>query len=153
MKIQMLFVCFLILSCQDTRVKRLGFACTGWLFFAVLLWVNDRVFCDIWESISFPYLHCAWHILIFIAGYTGCVLGSYFYAASEFPQLRPALSYWPCWSPNLGVPYVILNGVPKEKLLPKDENANVWYSIQVLAWVPSLNLLVISLLKEHQVWG
>ena len=118
-------VLIVVHSCRDNRVKRLGFACAGWWFIAVLFWVNDRVFCDIWKSISFPYLHCAWHILIFIACYTGCVLGSYFYAASEFPQLRPALSYWPRWSSDLGVPYVILKAVAKDDFIYKDGNANV----------------------------
>jgi len=101
-------------SCQNLKVRRLGFTCAGWWFVAVLFWVNDRVFCDIWRSVSFPYLHCAWHILIFIAGYTGCVLGAYFYAAREFPQLRPALTFWPRWSSEWGVPYIVLRGIPKE---------------------------------------
>ncbi|KAK2567951.1 Alkaline ceramidase [Acropora cervicornis] len=110
--------------CRDYRVIRLGFACAGWWFVAVLFWVNDRVFCDVWTSISFPYLHCAWHILIFIASYTGCVLGSYFYAANEFPQLRPTVSYWPCWSQNLGLPYIVLKAMPREKPYETTEPVN-----------------------------
>ncbi|XP_022799525.1 alkaline ceramidase-like isoform X2 [Stylophora pistillata] len=101
--------------CKDLKVKRLGFTCVTWWFAAVVFWINDRAFCDIWRSVSFPYLHCAWHILIFIACYTGCVLGSYFYAATEFPQLRPALSFWPRWSCEWGVPYVVLKGVTMEE--------------------------------------
>ncbi|XP_058951836.2 alkaline ceramidase [Pocillopora verrucosa] len=111
-----LFMLFAELKrCKDLKVKRLGFACVGWWFVAVVFWINDRAFCDVWRSVSFPYLHCAWHILIFIACYTGCVLGSYFYAATEFPQLRPALSFWPRWSCEWGVPYVMLKGVPMEE--------------------------------------
>ncbi|XP_068740725.1 alkaline ceramidase-like isoform X2 [Montipora capricornis] len=102
-------------SCKDHRVVRLGRACVAWWFVAVLIWINDRVFCDVWTSISFPYLHCAWHVLIFIASYTGCVLGSYFYAVAEFPQLRPTLSYWPRWSPNMGLPYILFKAMPKDK--------------------------------------
>ena len=110
------FVLFFVHSCRDSRVRKLGFVCAGWWFVAVLFWVNDRVFCDIWRSVSFPYLHCAWHILIFIACYTGCVLGCYFYAAYEFPQLRPTLSFWPYWSSNWGLPYIVLKAAPKETI-------------------------------------
>lgn len=101
---------------------------------AVLFWVNDRVFCDVWTSISFPYLHCAWHILIFIASYTGCVLGSYFYAANEFPQLRPTVSYWPCWSPNLGLPYIVLKAMPREKPYETTEPVNYIPEKKCWAW-------------------
>ncbi|CAH3024731.1 unnamed protein product [Porites evermanni] len=103
-------------SCQNIRIRRLGLACVGWLFLAVLFWLNDRLFCEIWRSVSFPYLHCAWHILIFVASYTGCVLGSYFYAVTEYPHLRPVLSFWPYWSSGWGVPYISLKAAPKERV-------------------------------------
>ena len=129
---------FSVLSCQNLKVRRLGFTCAGWWFVAVLFWVNDRVFCDIWRSVSFPYLHCAWHILIFIAGYTGCVLGAYFYAAREFPQLHPALTFWPCWSSEWGVPYIVLRGIPKEgnpwENVSEKEISGFWTTANAATW-------------------
>lgn len=133
-KLEKIHIFFRLHRCRDYRVIRLGFACAGWWFVAVLFWVNDRVFCDVWTSISFPYLHCAWHILIFIASYTGCVLGSYFYAANEFPQLRPTVSYWPCWSQNLGLPYIVLKAMPREKPYETTEPVNYIPEKKCWAW-------------------
>ncbi|KAJ7389328.1 Hydrolyzes the sphingolipid ceramide into sphingosine and free fatty acid [Desmophyllum pertusum] len=101
-------------SSNNSRIKRLGKVGTVWWILAVLFWINDRAFCDIWRSVSFPYLHCAWHIMICIAIYIGCVLGSYFYVETELPQLRPTLSFWPSWSSGWGIPYIALKGMPKE---------------------------------------
>lgn len=100
--------------CKNIRVRRLGYTCTVWWLIAITCWVSDRVFCDTWTHLSFPYLHCVWHVFIFIASYIGCVLGAYFHAASEFAQLRPHLTFWPHWSYDLGIPYITLNGSPEK---------------------------------------
>ena len=143
-------IMFFVYSCKDHRVVRLGRACVAWWFVAVLIWINDRVFCDVWTSISFPYLHCAWHVLIFIASYTGCVLGSYFYAVAEFPQLRPTLSYWPRWSPNMGLPYILFKAMPKDKHCDMAEQVksygmekNSW------AWLKQELLLLCTMQKKN----
>lgn len=50
---------------------------------AVACWVNDRMFCETWSNLNFPYLHAFWHVLIFIASYTACVLFAYFDAKNQ----------------------------------------------------------------------
>jgi alkaline ceramidase len=62
-----------------------------------------------WTRFSFPYLHCGWHILIFVASYFACVIASYQYAAKEFPQFKPSITYWPDATYQLGFPYVTVH--------------------------------------------
>lgn len=88
------------------RVYRLGIRCTAVWLLAVFCWLNDRLFCDTWSSINFPYLHGFWHIFIFIAGYTVCVLFAYFSVESEKPQQMPILKYWPRNNFEFGIPYI-----------------------------------------------
>lgn len=66
----------------------------------------DRLFCDAWLSIDFPYMHGVWHILIFIASYTALVLGAYINALEEIPDQKPQLRYWPRNDFEWGVPYI-----------------------------------------------
>ncbi|KOB78355.1 Alkaline ceramidase [Operophtera brumata] len=75
-------------------------------FLALFCWVIDRLFCDAWLSIDFPYMHGVWHILIFIASYTALVLWAYINAVEERPEQKPQLRYWPRNDFELGVPYV-----------------------------------------------
>ncbi|XP_071964245.1 alkaline ceramidase 2-like [Antedon mediterranea] len=100
------------------RIRRLGVSCAGLWFVAVSCWVNDKLFCDTWQSLSFPYLHCFWHLLVFISGYTAVVLFSYFDAMNECPEMGPVLKYWPkdTWE-YVGIPYVTLRCAG---LKPKD---------------------------------
>jgi alkaline ceramidase len=51
-------------------------------------------------------LHGVWHILIFIAAYTACVLFSYFFVSDEKPEKGPVLKFWPNNNWELGIPYV-----------------------------------------------
>ena len=53
-----------------------------WLL-AVLCWINDRVLCSLWSSLGFPYLHAAWHILVFLASYTAIVIFAFFEAKEK----------------------------------------------------------------------
>lgn len=69
--------------CTDTRVVRLGTRCGAVWILAVFCWVNDKMFCETWASLNFPYLHAFWHVLIFIASYTACVLFAYFDAEDK----------------------------------------------------------------------
>jgi len=93
-------------GCTNSRVLRLGTRCGGIWVLAVFCWVKDKMFCDL----DFPYLHAFWHVLIFIASYTACVLFAYFDAQNRIPEKNPELKFWP--SDNfefLGVPYVGLS--------------------------------------------
>ncbi|XP_014669732.1 PREDICTED: alkaline ceramidase-like [Priapulus caudatus] len=94
--------------CDDNRAVRLGVRCTFIFVLAVLCWLNDILFCDVWVALNFPYLHCGWHIFIFLSSYTACVLFAYFYAKAEFPEQIPTLRFWPRDDWELGVPYVML---------------------------------------------
>ena len=58
---------------EDPRVTSLGRRSVIFWVTAVLCWVNDRLYCEAWSSIGFPYLHGIWHVLIFIAAYTGAL--------------------------------------------------------------------------------
>ncbi|OXA64663.1 Alkaline ceramidase [Folsomia candida] len=101
--------------CTNSRVLRLGARCGSIWILAVFCWVNDRMFCDTWSYLNFPYLHAIWHILIFIAAYTACVLFAFFDAENKIPEKNPELKFWP--SDNyefLGVPYVGLSGISWE---------------------------------------
>lgn len=90
------------------RVRRLGVRCTVIWVVAVLCWVNDRLFCDTWSSINFPYLHGLWHIFIFIASYTACVLFAYFTVKNENLDRLAFLKYWPKNEWELGIPFVAI---------------------------------------------
>jgi len=76
-----------IKRCQNKRVLRLGARCGAMWILAITCWINDRLFCETWASINFPYLHAVWHVLIFIASYTGCVLFAYFDAKNMVSSL------------------------------------------------------------------
>ena len=75
----------------DPRILSLGRRCiTMWLL-AVTCWVNDRFFCSWWASVGFPYLHGAWHVLIFLASYTAAVLFAYFDVKNNMIWETPVL--------------------------------------------------------------
>ncbi|XP_047000026.1 alkaline ceramidase [Schistocerca americana] len=92
--------------CPCWRVYRLGVRCAAVWLLAVTCWLNDRLLCDTWLSLNFPYLHALWHVLIFIASYTACVLFAYFAVQEERPEQTPMLRYWPRDDFELGIPYV-----------------------------------------------
>ncbi|XP_071487804.1 alkaline ceramidase 2-like [Diadema antillarum] len=91
------------------RVAKLGRTCAVLWIVSVGCWLSDRFLCDFWQRMSMPYLHCAWHIMVFISAYTACVLFAYFDAMNECPEMGPVLRYWPkdSWV-NAGIPYVTL---------------------------------------------
>ncbi|XP_041975713.1 alkaline ceramidase [Aricia agestis] len=99
------------------RVYRLGLRCAAVCFLAMFCWIIDRMFCDAWLSINFPYMHGIWHVLIFIASYTALVLFAYFNVSDERPEQTPQLRYWPRNDFELGVPYIVIKHPYK-----KDEN-------------------------------
>jgi len=93
-------------KCKCPRVFKVGVMSAVWVFVAVGCWVIDRFFCN---QIHFQYLHCIWHIFIFLGAYMACVCYAYFYAYHECPEQGPKLCFWPNdrneW---FGIPYVSL---------------------------------------------
>lgn len=102
------------------RVYRLGLRCGAVWVLAVTCWLNDRLFCDTWLNLNFPYLHALWHLFIFIASYTAAVLFAYFSVKEERPQQSPTLRYWPRNDFELGIPYVTIKSYVKI-----DTNSNI----------------------------
>lgn len=51
---------------KDPRVYELGIRTTVVLICAIVIWINDRVFCGFYTSFNVTYLHAIWHILIFL---------------------------------------------------------------------------------------
>lgn len=98
---------------RDQRVYRLGLRATTVWGVAVFCWINDRMFCEAWSAINFPYLHGFWHVLIFIAAYTVLVLFAYFYVESELPQRQPLLKYWPKNEFEFGIPFISIRNPGK----------------------------------------
>ena len=107
---------------DDLRVTSLGRRSVIFWVTAVLCWINDRLYCEAWSSIGFPYLHGIWHVLIFIAAYTAVVLFAYFDVKQNHPHERPIIQYWPRESFELGIPYVQL----KSYHLNKKEHT-IWF--------------------------
>ena len=65
---------------------------------AVVCWINDRIFCSLWSSVGFPYLHAAWHILVFLASHTAVVIFAFFEAKQRRSELRPEIRFVDrCW--------------------------------------------------------
>jgi len=97
---------------QCERVVSLGTRSMGLMGAALVCWVADRFFCEFWSSVGFPYLHGAWHILIFLASYTAIVLFAYFDVKQHRPGLVAELRYYPETPGDLGVPYVVVTPCP-----------------------------------------
>lgn len=51
---------------KDPSVYELGIRTMVVLVCAIVIWINDRIFCNFYTSIHVNYLHALWHILIFL---------------------------------------------------------------------------------------
>ena len=90
----------------NIRVTSLGKRSIVLWVVAVFCWLNDRLLCEAWTIMGFPYLHGFWHVLIFLAAYTGIVLFAYFDVKNHRKLEKPFIRYWPVDTFELGVPYV-----------------------------------------------
>jgi len=53
------------------------------------------MFCSFWLSISFPYLHSIWHVLILFSSNESIVICGYLTIKQQNPQANLHLHYWP----------------------------------------------------------
>ena len=53
------------------------------------------MFCSFWLSISFPYLHSIWHVLILFSSNEAIVISAYLLIRHRHPQANLALHLWP----------------------------------------------------------
>jgi len=91
-------ICFIVIhliKCENPRVKSLGLHCFGLWITAVTIWICDRIFCPFWLSISFPYLHSLWHVLILFSSNEAIVLCGYLTIKHQNPQANLHLHFWP----------------------------------------------------------
>ena len=93
---------------DDPQATYLGRRSVIFWFLAVVCWVSDRLYCEFWLSVGFPYLHSIFHVVMFIACYTAIVLFAYFEVKRNHPHEWPLIKYWPQESFELGIPYVQL---------------------------------------------
>ncbi|CAF1204559.1 unnamed protein product [Adineta ricciae] len=82
-------------KCDNRRIKNLGIHCLGMWAIAVTVWICDRTFCSFWLSISFPYLHSIWHVLILFSSNEAIVVCAYLLIKYQYPQANLMLHVWP----------------------------------------------------------
>lgn len=103
-----------IAASGNPRVKRLGLVVWVVWSLALICWINDKVFCDVWRRIGFPYLHALWHAFMAVTCCFGCVLFSYFRMKEDFPDGKTVLMFWPNDEWVFGLPYAVLKEKDEE---------------------------------------
>lgn len=93
-------------SSSERRITTLGKRSIVLWGLAITCWVNDRFLCSWWSGVGFPYLHGAWHILIFLASYSAIVIYAYFEVRNNKTSKVARLRYYPLDTFELGVPYI-----------------------------------------------
>jgi len=89
------FLAINLSRCDNRRIRSLGIHCLGMWAVAVTTWICDRMFCSFWLSISFPYLHAIWHVLILFSSNEAIVVGAYILIKYQYPQANLVLHLWP----------------------------------------------------------
>ncbi|CAF1085432.1 unnamed protein product [Adineta steineri] len=89
------FLAIHLSRCDNRRIKNLGIHCLGMWGVAVTIWICDRLFCSFWLSISFPYLHAFWHVLIIFSSNEAIVVCAYLVVKYQYPQANLILHAWP----------------------------------------------------------
>ena len=115
---------------DDPRVTSLGKRSVIFWVTAVICWINDKLYCEVWSNIGFPYLHGFWHVLIFLASYTAVVLFAYFDVKHNHPHEVPMIQYWPKDTFELGIPYVKLKNYHWNK-----KEHNIWRKKWEEKWI------------------
>lgn len=80
---------------DNTKIRSLGLHCLFIWIVAVTIWFADRMFCSFWLSISFPYLHSFWHILILFSSNQAIIICAYLTIKQQNPQANLHLHFWP----------------------------------------------------------
>ena len=93
---------------EEPRVTSLGKRSLVFWVAGVFCWVSDRMCCEMWTNLGFPYLHGFWHVLIFLAAYTAVVLFAYFDVKNNHPYEHALIRYWPVDTFEFGIPFVHL---------------------------------------------
>nr|XP_033812273.1 alkaline ceramidase 1 isoform X1 [Geotrypetes seraphini] len=114
--IHVLYMIFLELKkCTNQRIRRLTVITVFWWVLSITCWISDRVLCEFWRGISFPYLHSFWHVLITITVIHSTAVITYFDAMYEIPECLPEVQYWPSNSWLVGLPYLTVQSSRKLK--------------------------------------
>jgi len=113
-----------LIRCDNRRIKSLGIHCIGMWSVAVTIWICDRMFCSFWLSISFPYLHAFWHVLILFSSNEAIVVSAYLLVKQQYPQANLVLHVWPNenWG-SFGLPYLKFHDETNYLLAPMDDLA------------------------------
>lgn len=61
----------------------------------VAAWICDRAFCSFWLSISFPYLHSIWHVLILFGSNEAIVICVYSAIKQQNRYAKIQIHIWP----------------------------------------------------------
>lgn len=80
---------------DNARIKSLGLQSLLMWALAVTIWICDRMFCAMWLSVGFPYLHAFWHVLILFTSNQAIVICGYLAIKHQNPQANLHLHYWP----------------------------------------------------------
>ena len=110
--------------CDNRRLRQLGAHCLGMCAVAVTIWICDRVFCSFWLSISFPYLHSIWHVLILFSSNEAIVVGAYLLIKHQSPHANLVLHAWPNeqWG-SFSLPYLQFHeGEDNDTLIPSSSS-------------------------------
>ncbi|CAF0821802.1 unnamed protein product [Rotaria sordida] len=89
------FIVIHVSKCDNRRIKNLGIHCVGMWAIAVTIWICDRMFCSFWISISFPYLHAIWHVIILFSSNEAIVICAYLVIKYHYPQANLVVYAWP----------------------------------------------------------
>ncbi|CAJ0580769.1 unnamed protein product, partial [Mesorhabditis spiculigera] len=78
---------------------------------AITFWFSDRLMCDVWLWISFPYLHAIFHLLSSVAAYNVFIMFNYIDISkrSNEHKFTAAVKYFPAkHGPIWSLPYITL---------------------------------------------
>ena len=113
---------------EEPRVTSLGKRSLVFWVCGVLCWMSDRMCCEMWLNLGFPYLHGFWHVLVFLASYTAVVLFAYYDVKNNYPLDEAVIRYWPQDTFEFGIPFVHLKHYHSTK------QHSMWNQLFQLNW-------------------